>query len=97
MPDSELTKRITRAIDASDVSSTPLVVETMDGAAITKTIRPSIGPLLHVGAQGKLDSQRNRTHGRRTMAQILERGYARKQEMLSPTSFVILSSIFSDT
>ena len=34
---------------------------------------------------------------RRTMAQILGRGYARKQEMLSPTSFAILSSIFSDT
>ena len=42
--------------------------------------------------------------GRRTMAQILGRGYVRKlrimflkQEMLSPTSFVIVSSIFSET
>ena len=37
MPDSEFTERITRAIDASDVSSTPLVAETVDGATITKT------------------------------------------------------------
>ena len=31
VPISELTKRVTRAIEASDVSSTPLVVETTDG------------------------------------------------------------------
>ena len=49
MPDSELTEHVTRAIEASDVSSTPLVVETMDGATITKTSRPSIGPLLRAG------------------------------------------------
>ena len=36
MPVSELTERITRAIEASDVSLTPLVVETTDGAMITK-------------------------------------------------------------
>ena len=36
MPISELTERINRAIEASDVSSTPPVVETMDGAMITK-------------------------------------------------------------
>ena len=41
--------------------------------------------------------QGDRTRGRRTMAQILGRGYARKQETLSLTSFAILSSIFSDT
>ena len=42
--------------------------------------------------------------GHRTMAQILGRGYVQKlritflkQEMFSPTSFAILSSIFSDT
>ena len=41
---------------------------------------------------------------RRTMARILGRGYVQKlritflkQETLSPTSFAILSSIFSDT
>ena len=37
MPDSELTERVTRAIVASDVSSTPLVVEATNGAMITKT------------------------------------------------------------
>ena len=57
MPVSELTERVTRAIEASDVSSTPLVVETMDGATITKSSRPFIKPLLCVGARGKLDSQ----------------------------------------
>jgi len=31
MPVNELTERITRAIEASDVSSTPPVVETVDG------------------------------------------------------------------
>ena len=31
MPVSELTERVTRAIEASDVSSAPLVVETVDG------------------------------------------------------------------
>ena len=97
MPDSELTERITRVIKASDVSSTPPVAETADRAMITKMSRPSTGPLLHAGARGKLYSQGDRTRGRRTMAQILGRGYARKQEMLSPTSFAILSLIFSDT
>ena len=38
MPVSELTERVTRAIKASDVSSTPLVVETMNGVTITKTV-----------------------------------------------------------
>ena len=37
MPVSELTERITRAIEACDVSSTPPVAKTMDGAMITKT------------------------------------------------------------
>ena len=40
MPVSELTERVTRAIKASDVSSTPLVVETADGVTITKPSRP---------------------------------------------------------
>ena len=34
---SELTERNTRAIEASDVSSTPPVAETTDGVTITKT------------------------------------------------------------
>ena len=37
MLDSELIERVTQAIEASDVSSIPLVVETADGAMITKT------------------------------------------------------------
>ena len=60
---SELTEHVTRAIEASDVSSTPLVVETTDGATITKTSRPLTRPLLCVGAQGKLDSQGDQTRG----------------------------------
>ena len=39
VPVSELTKRITRAIEASDVSSAPPVVRTMDGV-MHKTHRP---------------------------------------------------------
>ena len=37
MPISELTERVTRAIEASDISSTPLDAYTMDGVMITKT------------------------------------------------------------
>ena len=36
MPLSELTERITRAIEASDTSSTPLVAKTTDGVTFTK-------------------------------------------------------------
>ena len=50
MPDSELTEHVTQAIETSDISSTPLVVETVDRATITKTSQPSTGPLLRVGA-----------------------------------------------
>ena len=57
MPDSELTKCVTRDIEVSDISSTPPVAETVDGATITKMSQPSTGPLLRAGAQGKLDSQ----------------------------------------
>ena len=75
---SELTERVTRAIEARDVSSTPSVAETTDRAMITKMRQPSTEPLLRVGARGKLDSQGDRTRGHRMMAQILGRGYARK-------------------
>ena len=68
MPISELTERVTRAIEASDVSSTPPVAEIADGAMITKMSRPSTEPLLRAGARRKLDSQGDRTHGHRTMA-----------------------------
>ena len=37
IPVSELTERITRAIEASDVSSTPPIAKTTDGVTITKT------------------------------------------------------------
>jgi len=57
MPVSELTEHVTRAIEASDVNSTPPVVETIDGATIIKTSRPSTELQLCAGAQGKLDSQ----------------------------------------
>ena len=68
MPVSELTERVTRAIEASDVSSTPPVAETADRVTITKMSQPSTGPPLRVGAQGKLDSQGDRMCGHRTMA-----------------------------
>ena len=51
MPVSELTECDTRAIKASDVSSTPPVAETTDGVTITKTGQPSIEPPLRVGLE----------------------------------------------
>ena len=52
MPVSKLIEHVTRAIKASDVSSTPPVAKIMDRTTITKTSQPSTGPPLHVGAQG---------------------------------------------
>ena len=95
MPISELTESVTQAIKASDVSSTPPVAKTTDETPITKMSRPSTAPLLRAGAREKLDLQGDRTRGRRTIAQILGRGYVRKQETLSLTSFAVVS--FSDT
>ena len=68
MPISELTERVTKSIGANDVSSTPPVTKTIDGTMITKTSQPSTAPVLRTGAQGKLDSQGDRTHGRRMIA-----------------------------
>ena len=52
MPVSELTEHVTRAIKASDVNSTPLVAEAMDGVTITKTSRPSAeSPTTHGGSR----------------------------------------------
>ena len=48
MPVSELTNHITRAIKASDVSSTPPVAETADG--VTHKTRPT--PIEPNGARG---------------------------------------------
>ena len=50
IPISELTERVTRAIKASNVGLTPSVVETSDGAIITRTSRPSTESLLRMGA-----------------------------------------------
>ena len=50
MPISELIECDTRAIETSDVSLTPLVVETVDGVMITKVSQPSIRPPLRTGA-----------------------------------------------
>ena len=36
IPISELIKRVTRAVEASDVASTPPDVKTLDGAIVTK-------------------------------------------------------------
>ena len=68
IPISELAERDTRAIEATVVSSTPPVVETVDGMTITKMSRPSTRPPLRVGAPRKLDSQGDRMCGRRMMA-----------------------------
>ena len=51
MPISDLTERVTRAIEASDVSSTPPIVEIADGATITKMSQPSTELLLCVGLE----------------------------------------------
>ena len=40
IPISELIRHVTRAIEASDITSTPPVVETMDGATVTKQADP---------------------------------------------------------
>ena len=48
MPVSKLTERVTRAIEASDVSSTPPIAETTDG--VTHETRPT--PSEPNGAQG---------------------------------------------
>ena len=48
MPVSELTEHVTRAIEASDVSSTPLDAETTDGV----THKTRLTPTKPNGAQG---------------------------------------------
>ena len=55
MPISELAECVTQAIEASDVNSTPLVVETSDGATVTKMSRPLAESPLRVGVRGKLN------------------------------------------
>ena len=84
MPISELTEHVTRATEASNVNSTPLVVETVDGETVTKTSRPLTESPPRVGARGRMDLQGDLTHGRRMIAKILGGGYVRIQEMHSP-------------
>jgi len=84
MPVSELTKHVTRATEASNVNSTPLVEETVDGAIVTKMSRPLIESPPCAGAQGRLDLQGDQMHGRIMIAKILGRGYEQVQETLSP-------------
>ena len=104
VPISEHTERVARAIEASNVSLTPPIAETADGVMITKMRWPLDRTPTTRGAQGKLDSQGNQLCGHRTMARIVGRGYVQKlriaflkQKILSPTSFTIISSIFSET
>ena len=74
VPVSELTKHVTRAIEANDANSTPPVARTADGATITKMSRPLTKPLLRMRARGKLDLQGDQTHGHRIVAKILRKG-----------------------
>ena len=53
-----------------------------------KTSRPSTGPLLQVGAQGKLDSQEDRTRGRRRMeGRSGPVGVRIRKDLFRPTKF----------
>ena len=80
IPVSELIKRVTRAIEASDVASTPLVAKTADRVTVIKASRPLIESPPRAGAQGRLDLQEDQTHGHRTIAKILRKGYMRIHE-----------------
>ena len=59
MPVSELTECITRAIEASDISSTPPVYKNRRWGDDHKDEPTLDRTPLHAGAQGKLDSQEN--------------------------------------
>ena len=50
IPVIKLTERVTRAIEASDISSAPLVAETMDGVTHETRPTPSAMPDTWVGA-----------------------------------------------
>ena len=57
IPVSELIMLITRAIEASDIASTPPVAKTTDGATVTKTNRPLTKSPPHVRTCERLDLQ----------------------------------------
>ena len=59
MPISELTERVTQAIEASDISSTPPVAKTVDGVTITKMSQPLTRPPLRKGARAARPKLRN--------------------------------------
>ena len=80
-PVSELTERVTRAIEASDVSSAPLVVETMD--RVTHRTRPT--PTEPNGAQGLRSPDTD--SGNQPTAQVMGRtntGKHLKQQSVAP-------------
>ena len=80
IPVSELIKRVTRAIEASDITSTPPVAKTTDGATVTKMSRPLTESPPRAGARGRLDLWGGLTHSRRTIAKIIRKGYVRIHE-----------------
>ena len=57
MPDSKLTKHVTRAIEASDVALTPPVVKNCGRGDSHKTNRPLTKSPPHAGAQGRSGQQ----------------------------------------
>ena len=57
IPISELIKHVTRAIEASDVASTPSVAKTEDGATVTKMSRPLTESPPRAGSRGRPDLQ----------------------------------------
>ena len=74
MPDSKLTERVTQAIEASDVSSTPLVAETTDG--VTHETRPTPWPRLTLGLA---------LHLAQTLARARHFGFALRLVRRQPT------------
>ena len=75
VPISELTERITRAIEASDVSSTPLVAQTADEVMITKMSQPLTRPLLRVGGSRKVGLTKRPNAQSQNDGSIIGRGY----------------------
>ena len=55
IPVSELIKHVTRAIEASDVASTPPVAKIVDRATVTKMSRPLTKSPPRAGARGRPD------------------------------------------
>ena len=75
IPVSKLIKRVTQAIKASDVASTPPVAKTADGATVIKTSRPLTESPPRTGDRARLDLQEDQMHSRRMIAKNLRKGY----------------------